>query len=251
MKTPGLQNTIDPVISIKGLYKSFDDLFVLKGIDMRLNSYENLAILGRSGTGKSVLIRCIAGLEKFEEGRIEVFGKDISTLSIFELNDLRKEIGFLFQGGALYDSMSVEDNLLFPLRRNAAQLSDAEKNDLVDDVLESVGLLEARLKMPSELSGGMRKRAGLARTLVLKPKIILYDEPTTGLDPFTSRGISELIVKVKEKYKTTAIIVTHDMKCARTTADRMIIMDQGTILAEGKYRDLQHNENATVQGFFN
>lgn len=251
MKASELKYNMDPVISIRGLRKSFDDLDVLKGIDMHLNKDENIGVLGRSGTGKSVLIKCIVGLEKFNEGEINVFGNDISKLNIFELNDLRKDIGFLFQGGALYDSMSVKENLLFPLRRNAAQLIDGEKEDLIDEALESVGLIEAKYKMPSELSGGMKKRAGLARTLVLQPQIILYDEPTTGLDPFTSQGISELIVKVKEKYKTAAIIVTHDMKCAHITADRMIIMDEGAILAEGDYNSLQKNQNKTVQGFFN
>jgi len=250
MRVPELKYNMDPVISIVGLHKSFEDLHVLKGIDMHLNKDENVGILGRSGTGKSVLIKCIVGLEKFNEGTITVFGNNISELSLFAMNDLRKDIGFLFQGGALYDSMSVKENLLFPLRRNATQLGEAEKDELIDEVLESVGLFDAKNKMPSELSGGMKKRAGLARTLVLQPQVILYDEPTTGLDPFTSQGISELIIKVKEKYKTAAIIVTHDMKCAHLTADRMIIMDEGSILAEGDYSELQKNDNKTVQGFF-
>ena len=168
----------------------------------------------------------------------------------YELNKLRKHIGFLFQGGALYDSMSVEENLQFSLKRNAPDLSESEKDDLVDEVLESVGLLDAKRKMPSELSGGMKKRAGLARTLVLKPKIILYDEPTTGLDPFTSQGISELVVKVKKRYNTTSILVTHDMKCAKITADRMIIMDQGEIIARGRYEELQKIDNDIIKGFF-
>ena len=166
------------------------------------------------------------------------------------LNKLRKNIGFLFQGGALYDSMTVEENLLFPLKRNAPDLNEKDKNELVEDVLDSVGLLDAKLKMPSELSGGMKKRAGLARTLVLKPKIILYDEPTTGLDPFTAQGISELIIKVKKRYNTTSILVTHDMKCARTTADRMIIMDEGKIIARGNYKELQKIDNEIINGFF-
>lgn len=245
-----LQGHMESVIEIEDLHKSFDDLTVLDGVSLKLTYDENLVILGRSGMGKSVLIKCIVGLELPEKGSIHVLGKDILSLSEFELNDLRKHIGFLFQGGALYDSMSVEENLLFPLNRNARHLSSGEKNDLIDEALESVGLLDAKHKMPIELSGGMKKRAGLARTLVLKPKILLYDEPTTGLDPFTSKGISELILQVKERYKTTSIVVTHDMKCARITADRMIILDKGEILARGTYDELKKNKNETIKGFF-
>ncbi len=240
----------DPVIMIRNLRKSFDDLEVLRDIDLDLNKDENLGILGRSGQGKSLLIKCIVGLEKFEEGTVRVFDTDIAALNNFELNELRKDIGFLFQGGALYDSMNIEDNLRFSLVRNKPELTGAERNDLIDEVLESVGLVETKQKMPSELSGGMKKRAGLARTLVLKPKIILYDEPTTGLDPFTSAGISELIVELKERYRTEAIIVTHDMKCARTAADRIVILDQGQILAQGNFKELKNNDHEIVQGFF-
>jgi len=236
---------------LTNVFKSFGDLEVLTDISLTLSMDENLVILGRSGTGKSVLIKCIVGLEKHDHGSILVLGNDIGTMDEFALNELRKQIGFLFQGAALYDSMTVEENLLFPLIRNAPGLSENEMNGLVDEVLDSVGLLDAKYKMPSELSGGMKKRAGLARTLVLKPKIILYDEPTTGLDPFTSDGISELIVSIKNRYKTAAIIVTHDMKCAKTTGDRIIIMDNGQILAMGKYNDLQKMKNETIQGFFN
>ncbi len=239
------------VIDITGLNKSFNDIQVLFDIDMKLSPNENLVILGRSGTGKSVLIKCIVGLEKFDSGTIHVFGQDIGAMDEFALNDLRKDIGFLFQGGALYDSMTVEENLLFPLKRNARNLSRGEMNDLIDDVLDSVGLLDAKNKMPSELSGGMKKRAGLARTLVLKPKVILYDEPTTGLDPFTSKGINELIISVKQRYKTAAIVVTHDMKSAKLTADRMIIMEHGKILAKGTYDELRKIDNEVIKGFFN
>jgi phospholipid/cholesterol/gamma-HCH transport system ATP-binding protein len=238
------------VIKIAGLNKSFGDHQVLFDINLDLIVDENLVVLGRSGTGKSVLIKCVVGLEKADSGTIEVLGNRIKEMNEFSLNELRKEIGFLFQGGALYDSMSVEENLLFPLKRNAPGLSDGEKNDLVDDVLEGVGLIEAKYKMPSELSGGMKKRAGLARTLVLQPKVILYDEPTTGLDPFTAQGISELIIEVKERYKTAAIIVTHDMKCARITSDRLIIMDEGKIIATGNFDEVKKNKNKTIQGFF-
>ena len=238
------------VIKISNLNKWFGDMQVLHDINLNLSEDENLVILGRSGVGKSVLIKCIVGLEEVEEGEIEVLGNSITRMDEYELNKLRKNIGFLFQGGALYDSMSVEENLLFTLKRNAPELSADQKECLVDDVLDSVGLLEAKYKMPSELSGGMKKRAGLARTLVLKPKIILYDEPTTGLDPFTSQGISELVVKVKKRYNTTSILVTHDMKCAKVTADRMIIMDQGRIIARGKYSELQNKNDEIIKGFF-
>lgn len=239
------------IVEIRGLYKSFGDQVVLKDINLKLNDNENLVILGKSGTGKSVLIKCIAGLEKFDEGVIGVLGKDIGSLDQFELNDLRKDIGFLFQGGALYDSMSVEENILFPLKRNARELSAGEMNDLVDEVLESVGLIDAKYKMPVELSGGMKKRTGLARTLVMKPRFILYDEPTTGLDPFTAKGISDLIVSIKEQYKTAALLVTHDMKTARSTADRMIVMEEGEILAKGTYDELKVIDNKIIKGFFN
>lgn len=238
------------VIKIKGLNKSFGDHQVLYDIDLSLYIDENLVVLGRSGTGKSVLIKCIVGLEKIDIGLIEVLGNSIMNMDEFSLNELRKQIGFLFQGGALYDSMSIEENLLFPLNRNAPGLSKSEKDDLIDDVLEGVGLIEAKYKMPSELSGGMKKRAGLARTLVLQPKIILYDEPTTGLDPFTAQGISELIIRVKERYNTAAIIVTHDMKCAQTTSDRLIILDTGRIIARGKFSEVKEIKNKTIQGFF-
>ena len=179
---------------------------VLKDISLKLSMDENLVILGRSGMGKSVLIKCIAGLEHYDSGSVKVLENEIGEMNEFDLNELRKNIGFLFQGAALYDSMTVEENLLFPLKRNAPQMSDDKADRIINDVLESVGLLNARYKMPQELSGGMKKRAGLARTLVMKPKIILYDEPTTGLDPFTSVGISDLIVEIKNKYCTASIL---------------------------------------------
>ncbi len=238
-------------IEINNLYKSFGDNEVLTDISLSLSMDENLVILGRSGTGKSVLIKCIVGLEKYDRGNIRVLGHEISALDEFTLNDLRKNIGFLFQGAALYDSMTVRENLMFPLTRNAPGINGKRANDLIEDVLESVGLLDAIDKMPSELSGGMKKRAGLARTLVLQPKIILYDEPTTGLDPFTSDGISDLIISIKKRYKTAAIIVTHDMKCARITGDRLIVLENGKILASGQYNELEKMDNEIIQGFFN
>jgi phospholipid/cholesterol/gamma-HCH transport system ATP-binding protein len=245
------ENNRPKAIEMLNVYKSFGDVEVLTDINLTLSMDENLVILGRSGTGKSVLIKCIVGLEQHDKGSIYVLGNDIGNMDVFSLNELRKNIGFLFQGAALYDSMTLEENILFPLKRNAPKMPEEEMNILVDEVLGSVGLLDAKFKMPSELSGGMKKRAGLARTLVLKPKIILYDEPTTGLDPFTSDEISNLITDVKERYKTAAIIVTHDMKCAKTAGDRIIMMDKGEILASGSYNELQKIDNKTIQGFFN
>jgi len=244
-------NNHDRVIDIVGLSKSFTEGRVLTNIHLHLLENENLVILGRSGTGKSVLIKCIVGLEKFDRGNIFIFGNDVAAMNETELNNVRRKIGFLFQGGALYDSMTIEENLLFPLDRNTPGMSHHEKMAIVDEALESVGLIEARKKMPNELSGGMKKRAGLARTLVLKPEVILYDEPTTGLDPFTSQGISELIVSVRERYKTSSIVVTHDMKSAKIIADRMIIMEKGEILAEGTYNELKKYDNEVIRGFFN
>ena len=239
------------IVEIRELYKSFGEQEVLKNVNLKLDDNENLVILGKSGTGKSVLIKCIAGLEKFDLGVIEVLGKNIAGLNQFELNELRKDIGFLFQGGALYDSMSVEENILFPLKRNARDLSVGEMNDRVDEALDSVSLIDAKYKMPVELSGGMKKRTGLARTLVMKPRFILYDEPTTGLDPFTAKGINDLIVSIKEHYKTASLIVTHDMETAKKTADRMIVMEEGEILAKGTYDELKNIDNEIIKGFFN
>ena len=197
-------DTTAPVLNIKGLYKSFGkNNDVLKGVDLVVKKGENLVVLGKSGSGKSVTIKCVVGLEEPDAGEIKVFDTDISKLNNHQLNAIRIRIGFLFQNSALYDSMTVRENLAFPLKRNLKKLSKTEVEDKIAEVLESVGLAEAIDKMPSELSGGMRKRIGLARTLILKPEIILYDEPTTGLDSITSREISELILAVQKKYKTT------------------------------------------------
>ena len=235
-------NNDEIVINVEHLYKSFGDNIVLKGINFSLNKGENLVILGKSGAGKSVLIRCIVRLNWPDSGTIEVFGKNILEVVEYELNKIRRKIGYLFQGGALYDSMTIKENLLFPLKRSMTDYPESEYDDLVEEVLKSVGLLDVRNKVPSELSGGMKKRAGLARTLVLKPEIILYDEPTSGLDPFTSEDISELIVTIKEKFNNSSIIVTHDMKCAKKTADRILVMDSGTFISEGKYDDLKNTK---------
>ncbi len=238
------------VIEIRNINKSYSNVSVLKGIDLDLYEGENLVILGRSGSGKTVLIKCIVGLEEPDSGTIHVLGTGIHSLNEFRLNVLRKDIGYLFQSGALYDSMTLKENLLFPLNRGAVSFSEAEKEDLVNEALRNVGLQDAMDKMPSELSGGMKKRAGLARTLVLRPKVILYDEPTTGLDPHTSREISELIMDIKHKYDTSAIIVTHDMMCARITADRIAILKDGEFVGEGSYQELTTKEDNFINSFF-
>ena len=239
------------VIEINGLCKSFgkhND--VLKGVDIMVNKGENLVILGKSGSGKSITIKCLVGLVTADKGEIKVFGTDITSLDYKQLNAVRVRIGFLFQNAALYDSMTVRENLAFPLKRHSKNLSAEQEEAAIAEVLESVGLAEAIDKMPSELSGGMRKRIGLARTLILKPEIILYDEPTTGLDTITSREISELILAIQKKNKTTSIIITHDMACAKLTGDRLVILKDGVIEAEGCYDDLEKNDDQWVRSFF-
>lgn len=240
----------EPVIRVINLHKSFDDNQVLRGISVDLNKGQNLVIVGRSGTGKSVLIKCMVRLIWPDAGSISVLGQDVLALSDHELNELRIRIGYLFQEGALYDSMSLEENLLFPLKRNRPDLPGKEMEERIKIALENVDLSEAREKMPSELSGGMRKRASLARTLILNPEIILYDEPTTGLDPYTSREISELIVRIQEKYHASSIVVTHDMKCARTVSDQISILQDGQFIASGSFNDLNKHENPIIRNYF-
>ncbi len=240
-----------PVINIKGLYKSFGkNNDVLKGVDLTVNKGENLVVLGKSGSGKSITIKCLVGLVTADKGEIKVFDTDIATLNNNQLNEIRVRIGFLFQNSALYDSMTVRQNLEFPLKRHSKKLTLKEVENAVVEALESVGLAEAIDKMPSELSGGMRKRIGLARTLILKPEIILYDEPTTGLDTITSREISELILAIQKKNKTTSIIITHDMACAKLTGDRLVILKDGVIDAEGTYEELEKSDDEWVRSFF-
>src|SRR6187397_3093456 len=225
-----INTIVAPVINIKGLYKSFGkNTDILKGVDLTVKKGENLVVLGKSGSGKSVLIKCLVGLVTADKGELKVFDTDITKLNNRQLNAIRVRIGFLFQNSALYDSMTVRENLLFPLKRHSKQLTGREAEHSVKEALESVGLKEAIDKMPSELSGGMRKRIGLARTLILRPEIILYDEPTTGLDTITSREISELILNIQKKNKTTAIIITHDMACAKITGDRVVVLREGLI----------------------
>lgn len=242
--------TATPLIAVKNLHKAFGKNKVLTGVNFTVNKGENLVILGRSGSGKSVTIKCLVGLIPIDKGEMNVFGTDIAQLSYNELNEIRLRIGFLFQGGALYDSMSVRDNLSFTLKHHSPKLSDDEVNERIVEVLENVGLAESIDKMPSELSGGMVKRTAVARTLIIKPEIILYDEPTAGLDTITSREISDLILSVQEKYKTTSIIITHDMACAKSTGDRIMIVKDGVINAAGTYAELEQNEDEWVRSFF-
>ncbi|MDY0989312.1 ATP-binding cassette domain-containing protein [Flavobacterium sp. CFBP9031] len=240
-----------PIIEIKDLHKTFGkDNAVLKGVNLTLNKGEDLVVLGRSGSGKSVTIKCIVGLIEPDKGEIKVFDENVLNISKSELNEIRVRIGFLFQSGALYDSMSVRENLAFTLTKHKRDLSQEEVDNEVMEALESVGLADAVDKMPSELSGGMKKRIGLARTLILKPEIILYDEPTTGLDTITSREISELILDIKHKQKTSSIIITHDMACAKMTADRIVVLKEGVIHAEGTYEELEKDEDEWVRSFF-
>lgn len=242
-----------PIIRVKDLVKSFEGSKVIDGISFTLYRGENLVLLGKSGTGKSVIMKCIVRLMEPDAGTIELFGKNLDQCGEHELDTLRSRIGYLFQEGALYDSMSIRENLLFPALRNSSlrKLPAAKLEAVVRQNLENVGLLDAIDKMPAELSGGMRKRAGLARSLMLSPELIIYDEPTTGLDPYTSRAINELIMKTRETYNTSAIIITHDINCARITGDRLLVLQQGKIIAEGSFEELREHPDSEVQLFFN
>ena len=241
--------TSEFVVEIDHLKKSFGDNQVLNDINIKLRKNENLVVVGKSGSGKSVIIKCLVALIEPTEGTLKVFGKNIHELKNRELNEIRKKIGFLFQSGALYDSMSVRENLEFPLR-NSKKISKAEMKQMIVEILSDVGLQDTIDKMPSELSGGMRKRLGLARTLILKPEIMLYDEPTTGLDPITTREISELIMKVQKKFNTSSMIITHDVACAKITANRVIVIQDGLIKAEGTFDELEQSEDTSIRSFF-
>lgn len=246
-----LANNRKAVVSIRNLYKAFGSNAVLRGVDLNLYQGENLVVLGRSGTGKSVLIKIIAGLLKPDSGTVNVLDYDVPTLNAKELNELRLQLGFSFQNSALYDSMSVKENLLFPLTRHRRNLSKANTNSAVDDVLDAVGLLQAKNQMPAELSGGQKKRIGIARTLILQPKIMLYDEPTAGLDPITSTEINELINEVQEKYGTSSIIITHDLTCAKDTGDRVAMLLDGVFAREGSFDTVFNTADERVKSFYN
>ncbi len=238
------------LIEISHLYKSFGSNNVLIDFNLEIRRGENVVILGKSGCGKSVLIKCIVGLLKFDSGSLKIFGNEVSELKQQELDKIRARIGFLFQSSALYDSMTVRENLEFPLRRHGRHKSKEEINSLVEETLNQVGLLNAIDHMPSELSGGMRKRIGLARSLVLNPEVMLYDEPTTGLDPITAKEISNLMLQMQKKYNTSSIIISHDMHCARLTANRMAMIIDGVNYAQGTYDELKKLNDPKVHAFF-
>lgn len=239
-----------PLIEIKDLKKSFGDHHVLNGFNLDLFEKENIVIVGKSGSGKSVLLKCLVQLMDYDTGSVQVLGQDIANLNQQRLDKLRTDIGFLFQGSALYDSMTVRENLLFPLRRHPHRMKGLDEEELVLQSLRSVGLEEAIEKMPVELSGGMKRRVALARTLILRPKVILYDEPTTGLDPITAKEIINLILKIQKEYDTASLIITHDMDCARVISNRMVILVDGIDYANGTYAELAQSEDPKVKAFF-
>ncbi|WP_206023193.1 ABC transporter ATP-binding protein [Runella sp. CRIBMP] len=241
---------MEKTIEIKNLYKSFGSLHVLSGVDLDVHENENVVVLGRSGTGKSVLIKIIAGLLTPDRGEVKVFGQSVPDLTAKELNELRLKIGFSFQSSALYDSMTVRENLEFPLVRNLKNMTRKEIDKAVDEVIEAVGLKKTLDQMPSQLSGGQRKRIGIARTLIMNPKIMLYDEPTAGLDPITCQEINDLMNQVKEKYRTSSIIITHDLTCAKETGDRVAILFDGKFAYQGTFEEVFGNPDPRIRSFY-
>ncbi len=250
-KKPLSNSGSNSVIQIKNLVKSFGDLHVLRGIDLELKQGENLVVLGRSGTGKSVLIKIISGLLRPDKGSVNVLGKNVDELEEIALRELRLKIGFSFQSSALYDSMTVRENLEFPLVRNSRDLSRKEIDAAVEDVLDGVGLSQTINQMPSELSGGQRKRIGIARTLILRPEIMLYDEPTAGLDPITCIDINNLINDVQSRYNTSSIIITHDLTCAKSTGDRVMMLLDGKFTRQGTFEEVFKTDDERVKTFYN
>lgn len=238
------------VITIRGLFKSFGNNHVLRGIDLDLDRSENVVVLGRSGTGKSVLIKIICGLLKPDAGEVMVLGKDVPHLNEKELRALRLKLGFSFQNSALYDSMTVRENLEFPLVQNSKHLTSKQIKTAVEDVLDAVGLIQTLDQMPAELSGGQRKRIGIARTLILQPEIMLYDEPTAGLDPITSIEINNLINEVQQRYHTSSIIITHDLTCAKTTGDRVAMLLDGKFVKQGTFEEVFTTEDERIKSFY-
>ncbi len=241
----------EPVISLQNLYKSFGSNRVLQGVDLDVNQGENVVVLGRSGTGKSVLIKIIAGLLLPDSGTVNVLGQEVDKLNDKELEALRLKIGFSFQSSALYDSMTVRENLAFPLERHQREKTHKEITQEIETVLEAVGLSQAIDQMPSELSGGQRKRIGIARTVILHPQIMLYDEPTAGLDPITSTEINALINQVQKQYKTSSIIITHDLACAKSTGDRIAMMIDGKFIKVGSFDEIFNTDDERIKDFYN
>jgi phospholipid/cholesterol/gamma-HCH transport system ATP-binding protein len=240
----------ETVIRISGVKKSFGENVVLDGFNLDLHKGENIVVLGKSGSGKSVLIKCIIGLLRPDEGEIQVFGQNVTELNHHELDQVRAKVGFLFQSNALYDSMTVRENLEFPMRRHWIRTSQQEANEMVMEALENVGLAHTVDMMPVELSGGMRKRIALARTLILKPEVILYDEPTTGLDPITGKEIADLMVELQAKYQTSSIIISHDMKCVERTADKIAVLINGKCHALDSFDGLKASADPQIKQFF-
>lgn len=240
----------EPIIRIQHLYKSFGTNHVLNDFSLEVKKGSSVVVLGKSGSGKSVLIKCMIGLLKPDEGTIELLGKNIPELDGEALDQIRARVGFLFQSNALYDSMTVRENLEFPLRRHWMQVSQTEVDQMVQEALEDVGLVHTLHMMPSELSGGMRKRIALARTLILKPEIILYDEPTTGLDAITGKEIIELMIEIQTKYNTTSVIISHDMHCVKMASTEVVVLIDGTCYAKGSYQELLALEDRKVKSFF-
>ncbi|MBC5774956.1 ATP-binding cassette domain-containing protein [Pontibacter sp. KCTC 32443] len=252
MKKPN--SKIDPnekVITIKGLTKAFDDYEVLRGVDLDLYKGENLVVLGRSGTGKSVLIKIISGLLRPDSGYVNVLGQEVNKLTPKQLDALRLKIGFSFQNSALYDSMTVKENLEFPLIRHSTEMTARDRKRIIDIVLEAVGLSQTINQMPSELSGGQRKRIGIARTLILRPEIMLYDEPTAGLDPITSQDINNLINEVQRRFNTSSIIITHDLTCAKAVGDRIVMLLDGQFQRQGTFDEVFDTQDERVKAFYN
>lgn len=241
---------IGPVIEIVDLCKSFGANHVLQNFNLSVNRGENVVVLGKSGSGKSVLIKCVVRLLDADRGTVRVLGEDVNAMDRDELDRIRVKIGFLFQNSALYDSMTVRENLEFPMRRHWMNMEKAEMDKVVEEALDNVGLLYAIDMMPADLSGGMRKRVGLARTLILRPEIVLYDEPTTGLDPITGLEIVELIMDLQKKYNTSSIIISHDMQVAKLTANRLVVLYDGKNYAEGTFDELKRVTDPKVKQFF-
>ena len=245
-----MQTGKEIVIDIKGLYKSFGDNRVLRGVDLQVARGENVVVLGRSGTGKSVLIKIICGLLTQDEGSVIVLGEDVKNLSNRRLEQLRLKVGFSFQLSALYDSMTVKENIAFPLMRNFKQLTREEVEERVDTVLNAVSLLKTKNQYPAELSGGQKKRIGIARTLILRPEIMLYDEPTAGLDPISSIEVNKLIRSIQEKFGVSSIIITHDLVCAKTTGDRLIMMFDGVVQKQGTFDEVFDSDDERIKSFY-